>query len=184
MYFSELLRNLDLYSIVILVQASRKLFQQLQNICRYTNVILVQTSRKHQILGTIIVCIWGNFSKTYQYRSMKHCDFAVNKSKLADFWTSLYCKFDAWLNFTPPWLVLQFMEYSRNIPWNIPYSKIFDILIVLQFFRNIPRIFHIPPNSIFFLFPFYLEYSIFQKLKNHLVEAKFWNIPYSIKCHK
>ena len=90
----------------------------------------------------------------------------------------------AWLNFTPPWLVLQFMEYSRNIPWNIPYSKILDILIVLQFFRNIPRIFHIPPNSIFFLFPFYLEYSIFQKLKNHLVEAKFWNIPYSIKCHK
>ena len=76
------------------------------------------------------------------------------------------------------------MEYSRNIPWNIPYSKIFDILIVLQFFRNIPRIFHIPPNSIFFLFPFYLEYSIFQKLKNHLVEAKFWNIPYSIKCHQ
>ena len=57
MYFSELLRNLDLYSIVILVQASRKLFQQLQNIGRYTNVILVQTSRKHQILGTIIVCI-------------------------------------------------------------------------------------------------------------------------------
>ena len=57
MYFSELLRNLDLYSFVILVQASRKLFQQLQNIGRYTNVILVQTSRKHQILGTIIVCI-------------------------------------------------------------------------------------------------------------------------------
>ena len=92
--------------------------------------------------------------------------------------------YQAWLNFTPPWLVLQFMEYSRNIPWNIPYSKIFDILIVLQFFRNIPRIFHIPPISIFFLFPFYLEYSIFQTLKKHLVEAKFWNIPYSIKCHK
>ena len=76
------------------------------------------------------------------------------------------------------------VEYSRNIPWNIPYSKILDILIVLLFFRNIPRIFHIPPISIFVLFPFYLEYSIFQKLKKYLVGAKFWNIPYSIICQQ
>ena len=35
--------------------------------------------------------------------------------------------FETWLNFTPPQLVLHFMEYSRNIPRNIPYSKIMNI---------------------------------------------------------
>ena len=45
-----------------------------------------------------------------------------------------YRSLKSWLNFTPQWLVLQFLEYSRNIQWNIPYSTIFNILVVMIFF--------------------------------------------------
>ena len=45
--------------------------------------------------------------------------------------------------------MIDFLEYSRNIPWNIPYSKISQILIVYLLFWNIPGIFHIPNFSIF-----------------------------------
>ena len=55
-----------------------------------------------------------------------------------------------------------------NIPWNIPYSKIFNISLVYIFFWNIPGIFHIPNNSTFFLFQDFLEYSIFQKIQDFL----------------
>ena len=82
----------------------------------------------------------------------------------------------AWLNFTPPKLVLHFLEYSRNIPWNIPYSKIFNISLVYIFFWNIPGIFHIPNNSTFFLFQDFLEYSIFQKIQDFLCCKFFWNM--------
>ena len=81
-----------------------------------------------------------------------------------------------WLNFTPPKLVLHFLEYSRNIPWNIPYSKIFNISLVYIFFWNIPGIFHIPNNSTFFLFQDFLEYSIFQKIQDFLCCKFFWNM--------
>ena len=68
----------------------------------------------------------------------------------------------------PPKLVLHFLEYSRNIPSNIPYSKIFNISVVYIFFWNIPGIFNIPNNSTFFLFQDFLEYSIFQKIQDFL----------------
>ena len=80
------------------------------------------------------------------------------------FWTylrfALYCGFFSpfftptlphllsWLNFTPLSVVVYFFDYSRNIPWNISYSKILLILLILivvPFFW----IFHIPNLSIF-----------------------------------
>ena len=90
--------------------------------------------------------------------------------------TSQGLGWEAWLNFTPPKLVLHFLEYSRNIPWNIPYSKIFNISLVYIFFWNIPGIFHIPNNSTFFLFQDFLEYSIFQKIQDFLCCKFFWNM--------
>ena len=46
---------------------------------------------------------------------------------------------------------MNFLEYSWNIPWNIPYSRIFNISVVMIFFWNIRGIFHIPKISYFFL---------------------------------
>ena len=75
--------------------------------------------------------------------------------------------------------MIDFLEYSRNIPWNILYSKILHILVVYHFFGNIPGIFHIPIFLIILLLQFlfgifhipkvrkkrcrrkYSEYSIF-----------------------
>ena len=64
-----------------------------------------------------------------------------------------------WLDFTPSWLVLQFLEYSRNISWNIPYSKIMNIQLVFLLFWNIPEIFHIPKIALFILLQCFLEYE-------------------------
>ena len=99
-----------------------------------------------------------------------------------------------------------FLEQFRNIPWNIPYSKIFGyfycLAIYLEYSWNIPYsiIFKIFTVYVFFpnipysnklksiLLRFFLEYSIFHKKQKNvvlysikyeiiLVEVYFWNIP-------
>ena len=57
-------------------------------------------------------------------------------------------------------MMAYFLEYS----WNIPYSKKNKILIVMEFFRNIP----------FYVFSYSMEYSVEYS----------WNIPWNIPFSK
>ena len=58
-------------------------------------------------------------------------------------------------------MMAYFLEYS----WNIPYSKKNKILIVMEFFRNIP--FYVFSYSM----EYSVEYSIFQELKAKSCDA-------------
>ena len=60
-------------------------FKKLQNICRYTVVILVQTSRKKLNFARHHCVNLMYFFQNYKYRSICLWDFGTNKSKLLDF---------------------------------------------------------------------------------------------------